>query len=291
MRNKQNPLSPLADPVVAAVFDSVENAGEAAASLAGSILAEDGIKIGKVIEVTPQRYYKEAPDMRGCRVDIYVESEDKQRTIIEVQMSDEPIMARNLFEYAQLAVSTVAEGVKTPELHKAMPKLIIINICNFSLRKTGNDDFLQPVKQMYTKDPEVAQNYISIYNVQLPNFRKLKHDLSKPLDAWIFILDTAEQEGRMIDEVIEMHPELQNAIKKDSGISQFVSRYDTVTRSGDLRSEADRWLAERMRISGMMYAAEQNALLKTARNMLLGGLSREQISAFTGLPISDIENL
>jgi hypothetical protein len=55
MENKQAAMSPLADPVVGAIFDGVENAGLAAQSLIGSILEAEGIKIGNVISVTPQK--------------------------------------------------------------------------------------------------------------------------------------------------------------------------------------------------------------------------------------------
>jgi predicted transposase/invertase (TIGR01784 family) len=203
METKQVAMSPLADPVVGAIFDSVENAGLAAQSLVGSILAEDGIKIGKVKSVTPQRYYKENPLMRGCRVDILVESGNNENTLIEVQMSPEPIMARNLFEYAQLAVSSVKAGVPTYDIDKHLPKIVVINICDFDVRKSGSDDFIQPVKQMFTKNPEVAQEFLNIYNIQLTKFREQTHDLSKPLNAWLTLFDTANQKQISVEEVIK----------------------------------------------------------------------------------------
>jgi hypothetical protein len=50
-------LSPLADPVVAAIFSDVESAGLAAESLIGAVLAKDGVKIGKVVSVTTTRTF------------------------------------------------------------------------------------------------------------------------------------------------------------------------------------------------------------------------------------------
>jgi hypothetical protein len=121
--------------------------------------------------------------MRGCRVDILVESENSPKTLVEVQMSDEPIMARNMFEYAHAIISSVSQGILTVDLYNAVPKIVVIYICNFPVRTTGNYDFLQPVKQMYTKNPEVAQDYLNIYNVQLPNFRNPK--LRKEYDMFM----------------------------------------------------------------------------------------------------------
>jgi hypothetical protein len=71
----------LADLVVGVV--NVQSAGLAAASWIGAILAKDGVIIGKVIYVTPQRYYK-TPNERGCRVDIEVITDKNERIIVEV---------------------------------------------------------------------------------------------------------------------------------------------------------------------------------------------------------------
>ncbi|GHV10488.1 hypothetical protein FACS1894217_15950 [Clostridia bacterium] len=92
--NEFQPLSPLADPVVGAIFSDVENAGLAAESLVRSIIGSESL--GKVISVTPQRYYK-IPDQRGCRVDVEIETSNNRIIIAEVQLSVDPVMPqRNL---------------------------------------------------------------------------------------------------------------------------------------------------------------------------------------------------
>jgi hypothetical protein len=96
-----------------------------------------------------------------------------------------------------------------------------------------------------------------------------------------------------------MYPELGRAVKSDSGIAQFVNRYDTVTQSPDLRSETDRWLAERMRLSGMLYASfesgkEQGAYitrLETAKALRGMNFPFDVIEKATGLPLSTIQDL
>jgi predicted transposase/invertase (TIGR01784 family) len=303
MNEKFTAMSPLADPVVGAIFSNVESAGLAAQSLVGSILAEDGIKIGKVKSVTPQRYYKENPMKRGCRVDVLVESENNETTLIEVQISPEPIMARNLFEYAQLAISTVDAGTPTYEIGKKLPKIVVINICDFDVRKSGNTDFIQPVKQMYTKSPEVAQDFLNIYNVQLTQFRKQKHDLSKPLNAWLTLLDTANQKHIAVEEVIKMYPELGNTVKTDPGINQFVGQYNVVSKDKQMRSEYDMYLSELFRIGGIKQYAYEEGIedgfeqgieenkRSTARSMLADGLPIESIAKYTGLSAEIIKNL
>jgi predicted transposase/invertase (TIGR01784 family) len=299
MSKNTEAMSPLADPVVGAIFDGVENAGLAAQSLVGSILAEDGVIIGKVTAVTPQRYYKDIPYMRGCRVDILVESENSPKTLVEVQMSEEPIMARNMFEYAHALVSSIPQGILTIDLYNAVPKVVVINICDFPVRKGGNDDFIQPVKQMYTKNPEVAQDYLNIYNVQLPNFREADHDLTKPLHAWLFILDTANQKGITVKEVIDMYPELNNVVSSDPGFEQFMVRYDRVSSDPEVRKEYDMFMGEKFRISAIMNTQYDKGILngiekgkiEAARNMLLKGYPLSDITDITHLPLETIKGI
>ncbi|MDR1328384.1 MAG: Rpn family recombination-promoting nuclease/putative transposase, partial [Oscillospiraceae bacterium] len=94
-------LSPLADPVVAAIFSDADSAGLAMQSFLDAALAEDGIQIGKVIEVTPQSYYKH-PGERGCRIDVKAATDENERVFNEVQLNIDPtILQRNLFSAAR----------------------------------------------------------------------------------------------------------------------------------------------------------------------------------------------
>jgi predicted transposase/invertase (TIGR01784 family) len=222
-------------------------------------------------------------------------------------MSEEPIMARNMFEYAHAVVSSVPQGIQTVDLYNSIPKVVVINICDFPVRKSGNDDFIQPVKQMYTKNPEVAQDYLNIYNVQLPIFRKEKRDLTKPLHAWLFILDTANQKGITVKEVIDMFPELNKVVTTDPGFKQFMVRYDNVTSDPEVRKEYDMFMGEKFRISAIMNTQFDKGLekglkkglvsgveqgkLEDARNMLLKGYPLSDITDITQLPIDTIKKL
>ncbi|MDR0992072.1 MAG: hypothetical protein LBL87_04125, partial [Ruminococcus sp.] len=140
-----------------------------------------------------------------------------------------------------------------------------------------------------------AQDYLNIYNVQLTQFRKQKHDLSKPLNAWLTLLDTANQKHITVEEVVKMYPELGNTVKSDPGINQFVGKYNVVSKDALMRSEYDMYLSELFRIGGIkQYAYEEGkeeGILSTARNMLMDGLPIESIAKYTELPIETIKNL
>ncbi|MDR0963436.1 MAG: Rpn family recombination-promoting nuclease/putative transposase [Clostridium sp.] len=251
-------MSPLDDPVLNAVFNDVEHAGLAAQSLVGNILLEDGIRIRKILSVTPQRYYKIYPNQRGCRVDILVETEDNERIIVEVQTTKEPMGTRNLFEAAQIILANSPKGTRVRKHNKIMPRIYIINILDFVLRD-NHEDAIQPVAILYTKGTsEVAIPNLRIYNVQLPLFRQKEHDFDKPLDAWLYILDTAHQKKIPVGEVIAMNAKLKKTVEADLGLKQFTRQYARASASAKTQKEWAMYCSEQMRISGMLWAATED---------------------------------
>jgi hypothetical protein len=129
LNNEQSTaMSPLADPVVEAIFSDVESAGLAAASLINAALSNDGVRIGNVISVTPQRYYKQ-PGERGCRIDVAVVTDQNEQVVVEVQMYPERnIHQRNLFAASRIFVNRSVPGRTVAEMTEAMPRVIAINI-------------------------------------------------------------------------------------------------------------------------------------------------------------------
>jgi hypothetical protein len=115
-------LSPLADPVVSAIFSDKETAGLAAASLVNAVLQEDSgaLRIGEIISVTPQRYHK-LPGERGCRVDIELTTANNERVIAEVQLSTNHwILHRSFFSASRIVSDTSTPGATSDEMAAAM---------------------------------------------------------------------------------------------------------------------------------------------------------------------------
>jgi predicted transposase/invertase (TIGR01784 family) len=296
-------LSPLADPVVAAIFSDVDSAGLAIQSFLGAALAEDGVRIGKVIEVTPQSYYKH-PGERGCRIDVKASTDDNERALFEVQLNPDPtIFRRNLFSAARMLTDSSKSGTTHAELAESMPKVISINILNYDIRRDSKH-FLQPIKLLYTKPPHtVALPQFSIYNIQLPRFRESEQDFNNPLYCWIYAMDTAMRQKVTIREVISMTPELQHFATGDTGFVQYCERYDRVASDPDTRDEYYNWIDEQIRQHGMMLGAEEKGRLRgvkeglkegkleAARSFLAMGLPSEQVAKGTGLPLSTVLKL
>jgi predicted transposase/invertase (TIGR01784 family) len=290
-------LSPLADPVVAAIFSDMENAGLAAASLINAALSSDGMRIGNVISVTPQQYYKH-PGERGCRIDVAVVTDQNEQVVVEMQMYPEPaIYQRNLFSASRIFVNKSAPGSTSNVLAVTMPRVIAINIMDFNVRSEENKDFFQPVKPLYTKPPHsVAFPQLAVYCIQLPRFRETEKDFTDPLHCWLYAMDTAANEKLSLNEVIKMNAKLQQFVTADEGFRQYCEQYNRVAANPETREEYYRWVNEQMRQRGIIQAAREDGELRgelrrsheVAETLLEMGLTSEQVSKGSKLPLEDV---
>ncbi|MDR1048448.1 MAG: PD-(D/E)XK nuclease family transposase [Synergistaceae bacterium] len=321
--DKPAALSPLADPVIGAIFTDVESAGLAAQSLVGAILKKDGLTVGTVLSVTPQRYYK-TPGERGCRVDILILTDRNEHTLVEIQMSrDASMLARNLFSASLVYKQEVPEGTPPELLAKVMPRVICIDILDFNIR-SDSVEWFQPVKLLYSQPPYVtALPHFSVYCVQLPRFREAKRDFNDPAYCWMYAWDRAYREKLTMEEVIKLTPELQGYVEQDRGFMQYCQKFGIVTANSETKDEYYRWINEQMRQEGMRQAAEEdgmargmergmargmeigeargraqgietgerNAKLATARNLLAINMNQEQVAKVTGLLLEEVLGL
>jgi len=178
-------LSPLADPVLAAIFADEKVAGLAAGSLIRVTLAPDNVMINRIIRVTPQRSHTD-PLNRGCRVDVEALTDNNEIIIVEVQITpDYNIIERDLFSASHIFIDTSGKGTTSAQMAAKMPKVIYINILVDYTIRDDNTDIIQPFKIMYTKSPQrVAIDNFSGYNVQLPRLIGMVPDFTDDLYCW-----------------------------------------------------------------------------------------------------------
>jgi hypothetical protein len=135
-----------------------------------------------------------------------------------------------------------------------IPRVIIINLLHFNLRKK-HDDFHQPVDLTYRKPAkdetiERASNKISIHNIELKKF--VKHMLpdleNKPysrdtpsLYYWLWALCKAQNENKSLGEVIKMSDALSEFAEQDAGFKQYTGRYEQISSDLQVRRVYAMW--------------------------------------------------
>ena len=280
-------LSPLADPVVSAVFADEKVSGLASESLIKCILEPDEKLSGKIVRVTPQRSYED-PFARGSRVDVDVETDANERAIFEINIyPDKTIMHRNLFTSSHIFRSTSSKGDTIVQMAAKMPKVIFINILMYNIRE-DNTDLVQPFKIMFTKPPNrAAIPQFSGYDIQLPRILEMEPDFTNGLYCWCYTLYTAHTKKKTIQEVLNMTPELLSYAEREPGYFQFCQRYGLVSADPDTRHEYFLWLKDRWREEGVRITAMEEGLEQGQLKKLVNQIQRKKLKSKTRQQIID----
>jgi hypothetical protein len=239
--------SPLADPVLMAIFQDVAVSGLAMKSLLNANLADSGdVLINDVQSVTPQRVHTDTSG-RGYRIDVEATTVTGEIALFDVQLSRFVSTVERSMLYAEQALASRANRGDT--LHEAaskMPRVVVLNILNFVLRQSGRN-FHQIADITYREEPrERATEKFEIHNLELPRFRKLEPNFKNPLHCWLTAVCRAQEQEKPMKEVVEMDTNLKEYYDVDPGFAQFVDRHGVVAASPEVRKAYRRWQYEQV---------------------------------------------
>jgi hypothetical protein len=288
-------MTPLADPVVAYIYDSVEHAGLAAQSFIQAAVRKSGETFGKVIRVTPQKVESDALH-RGYRIDVQAVSDDNQYANQEVQLKTDTVLhQRNFLGAIPIFQQHAKKGSDHREMAKSMPQVFAINILAYKLPNAGADYF-QPVHFRYDYEPRnIAVPEFVILNIQLPRFPEAAVDFADPLYNWACMLYNMHKHEKTPQEVLKMETRLQTFYEQDEGLRQFCDRYGHAVETEEVREAYNRWYIGQMRDWGEMDGARQEGRnernVAIAKKLLMRGLPVYDIAEDTGLSLAEVEQL
>ena len=194
--------TPLSDPVLAAIFQDVEVSGLAMRSLLNATLEDSGdMLVGDVISVTPQRVHS-GTGMRGYRIDVEAKTASGEIALVEVQLTIFASTIERALLYAEQSLGSYAKrGATLTEAASGMPRVIVVNILEKALRKSGG--FHQVVELLYREAPyERATDRLEIHNLELSKYRKLEDvELRKPLHCWLTAICRSQDSKTSLEEV------------------------------------------------------------------------------------------
>ena len=261
--DESSSLSPLADPVFTGICDNVDTIDLGLESLVNAVLFDSGDPpIAKVLNVTPQRVTRGEGE-RTCRVDVEAVTEANEFILIEVQLASFKDMNKRSLLYTQKHLDTHSKkGELLQDVIKAIPRIIVVNIVDFTVRKSGGG-FHQVVEWTYREPPhEVAADPgIAVHHLQLPEFRKIDPDYSKPLHCWLSALCLAHEREKLLEEVVMANPDLKAYYDDNPGFKQFVDRHGLVSGDPKIREEFQLWLDEEKQLAKefLQYGKEKEA--------------------------------
>lgn len=312
------------DYVFKQVFGTEENK-DVLISFINAVIREPVIKD---VTLTNTEIPKYTADNKSVRLDIKAETADRILIDVEIQCRNTGELVDRALYYAMAMIvenskssfdrqfKNVPEEIKEDLMDREMakyqykyPKAICIWILNtdiFPKRKDYREVISFHLEDTRYDGKEIATDKVKIYMLSLPKFNpqtemeKAQKDL---LTKWMTFLKRPEN-GEILEdkdikksykalEVLSRTPEVKNyyeAIEKGQSIKMAEIAYA-------LEQELEKGKQEGL-IEGLaegrqegLAEGEHKKAIETAKNLRLMGLTVEQISKATGLPVDEIKQL
>ena len=283
-------ISPLNNIVFASLFQGMDSAPAMLEFLNAILSAVNEERIEEILDIQSEYpLIAQGVGLKYGRVDVLVRTCSNRIFDIEVQIDKDSMNNRSFFYGGRLISDEFKEGMS----YSDMPKLRVINLVNFLMRK-DNNEVIQPVILAYEKEPvRTATDIFRIINIQLPVFRKnyktLESVSGNDFYTWLYMLDRGYQK----------EDEMEALSMMSEGLLAFAKQYNIAINDPDLvrmyRMEQDAKHEEASRLKraeergekrGVEIANQQNAAKMKSK-----GYPVTEIAEITGLSPSQIAAL
>ena len=258
----------------------------------------------KVKDVTfkDKEQLADAKDLRGCIYDVYCETDDGKHFIVEMQNRWTTNFVNRTLCYASKAITNQREKEKTkkaPSLYELLP-VYVISFMNFA--PDENDEVQQFKTDVMLREKNSGTAFIDklrfIY-LNLTFFDKKDDECETDFEKWIYVLkhmetleripfETQKQIFKRLEDIVDVRCLKSEDMEKYEESQRMVDNYNLSMYSAWLKGTKE-GRAEGMQ-KGILKGNLQGKL-ETAQNLLLMGLSFEQIMKATGLTQEQVKQL
>ena len=234
--------TPLSDPVLTAIFQNADVSALAMRSFLNAALEDGGDPpVSEVVAVTPQSVHSDTSE-RGFRIDVEAWTKAWETALVEVTLAPFAATIERDLLYAEQALAGAAKrGDKLKQAITKIPRVIVINILEHALRKSGG--YHQVVELLYREPPyERATDRLAVHNLELDKYRRAALEKPyTPLQCWLTAVCRSQDGKKLLAEVVKMDDELQAYYDQDPGFAQFVDRHGIVASTPEVRKAYRRW--------------------------------------------------
>ena len=245
-------------------------------------------------------------DNRSLIYDVYVEVENGDHIIVEMQNKPQPFFKnRSIFYLAHAIALQGRRGKKWKYEYKA---IYIIALLNFR-REDISDDFRTDVALMDMRRKTLFSDRMRLIYLQLPLFTKKAKECETLFEKMIYVLKNMD--------ALQRHPELFNGpvftwlaqisdeaslskeerIKYDAALKAYRDTYAVMEGQYEegMKKGMEKGM-EKGRKEGMekgrkegMEKGRKEEKLKIARKLHAKGMSKDEIAEMTGLSMNEVE--
>ena len=223
---------------------------------------------------------------RRAVFDVYCETEDGSRFIVEMQKAEQEYFKDRSIYYATAPIREQAPKGKWDYHLEGVYTSAVLNFV-FPDNEYPADSYVHEVKLKDIDDNHVFYDKLTFVYLEMPKFNKREDELVTMFDKWMFAL-------RNLSRLLERPRALQERIFKRLFDQAEIAQFTSAERREYAESVKDYWdYYSTMKTAHKKGKAEGRAEEKkeNARRMKADGMSAELIAKYTGLTTEEIETL
>ena len=224
---------------------------------------------------------------RRAVFDVYCENEKGEKFLVEMQRGEQQFFKDRSVYYATFPIREQAP--KGAEWNFKLEHVYTVALLNFDLEEEAFDknDINHDVGLLDKKTFKVFNDKLSFKYVEIAKFNKTEEELDTLYDKWLYVLKNL---SRLDERPAALKEKVFTKLFEEAEIAKFtpteLKEYeDSLKAYRDVKNSIDTAL-EKGREEGM-----EKEKLATARRLLSMGLSDEQVSTATELPLKEIQKM
>ena len=247
----------------------------------------DGFHIIKDVKYLNSEHVGDVFAERKAIIDVYCENERGEKFIVEMQNAYQKYFKDRSLFYSTFPIREQAP--KGAEWNFQLEHVYTVALLNFDLEEEAFDknDINHDVGLLDKKTLKVFNDKLSFKYVEIAKFNKTEEELDTLYDKWLYVLKNL---SRLDERPATLKEKVFTKLFEEAEIAKFtpteLKEYeDSLKAYRDVKNSIDTAL-EKGREEGM-----EKEKLATARRLLPMGLSDEQVSTATELPLKEIQKM
>ena len=255
----------------------------------------DGFQVIKDVKYLNSEHVGDVFAERKAIFDVYCENERGEKFIVEMQNAYQKYFKDRSLFYSTFPIREQAP--KGAEWNFQLEHVYTVALLNFDLEEEAfdKDDINHDVGLLDKKTLKVFNDKLSFKYVEIAKFNKTEKELDTLYDKWLYVLKNL---SRLDERPSALKEKVFTKLFEEAEIAKFtpteLKEYeDSLKAYRDVKNSIDTAL-EKGREEGMaegMAKGMEKEKLSTARRLLSMGLSEEQVSTATELPLEVIQKL
>ena len=255
----------------------------------------DGFQVIKDVKYLNSEHVGDVFAERKAIFDVYCENERGEKFIVEMQNAYQKYFKDRSLFYSTFPIREQAP--KGAEWNFQLEHVYTVALLNFDLEEEAFDknDINHDVGLLDKKTLKVFNDKLSFKYVEIAKFNKTEEELDTLYDKWLYVLKNL---SRLDERPSALKEKVFTKLFEEAEIAKFTSKElkeyeDSLKAYRDVKNSIDTAL-EKGREEGMakcMAEGMEKEKISTARRLLSMGLSEEQVSIATELPLEEIQKL